>query len=161
MNKFNIREANFQNLSRIQVCNKECLPLYYNITDYYSFFIMPKYNILMAEDAINGKLCGFLVSEHIGKYYHILTFGVNKQYRRKGIGSKLIDGLIKIAKCENLSLNVHIENTSGIAFYQKYGFKKVTELKNYYNGSLKDTTSQDAVRMEFIAPSHHHNIILP
>lgn len=55
------------------------------------------------------------------------------EYRRKGIATKLIKKLVKIAKRkENITLEVNENNSSAIALYKKMGFNEIAIRPNYY-----------------------------
>jgi ribosomal protein S18 acetylase RimI-like enzyme len=149
-----IKIASIDDLMSIQKLNQECLPIYYNIFDYIGFWSNGNNIILCAIDVDKNKTVGFLVAsielnENNKRNNHILTFGVDYEYRRNNIGSMLVNKLADIdSKLNSISLFVHVENISGIKFYQKNGFIKVKELNDYYQGTLKDAKSQNAFRME-------------
>lgn len=146
-----IRKAEFKDTYNIYACNRKVLPISYALDEYLYFILLSPYKeVLIAE--VDSKLCGYILGEYDGKYMHVLSFAVYPEYRRKGVGKKLMDGLLDIAKKDKninaLSLNVHVENEGGLSFYKAYGFKNVETLKNYYFGSL-NAKSQDAYRLEY------------
>lgn len=54
-----------------------------------------------------------------------LGMGIIKQYRGKGLGSRMMDECIKQAKAngiEKVCLEVYSHNAAGIALYKKFGF---------------------------------------
>lgn len=58
---------------------------------------------------------------------------VNKNYRRKGVGTTLMNEAIKIAKnrrVDSIELVVNSDNTVAKRLYQKVGFEKTN--KEYY-----------------------------
>ena len=67
--------------------------------------------------------------------YEILLIYVCKNFRKKGIGTKLLK---KIEENKNklclkkIYLEVSKNNTEGISFYNKMNFKKIYTRKNYY-----------------------------
>lgn len=72
------------------------------------------------------------------KSLYILTFGCLPLYRRRGIGTKLMQHLTdKISESNNqihsIFLHVQISNEEAIAFYKKFGFEIVKEVENYYH----------------------------
>lgn len=77
------------------------------------------------------KIIGFLIYDDIYDRYEIEYIGVLEEYRNKGIGSKLMEYL----KDKPISLEVDINNEFAIKLYEKYGFKRVSIRKNYYNGN--------------------------
>lgn len=66
---------------------------------------------------------------------------IHEGYRNLGIGSKLMDELIGIAKNNNIRkiiLAVIVENEYAIHLYQKYGFeiKNVAKNRDFWNGKI-------------------------
>lgn len=64
-----------------------------------------------------------------------------KDYQNLGIATLLLNDIIK--KCKDLNLsNIFLEvrkyNTSAIKLYEKVGFKKISERKNYYLDNSED-----------------------
>lgn len=134
-----IRKAVNADITSIADLNKKCLPLSYSRFEYTMFLAIPKYIVLVAE--INKVIVGYIVGESSTDNYHIMSFSVDDAYRKKGIGTSLINTIDN-----NISLYVHTENTVAIAFYEKNKFTIVDTLHNYYAGHLK-ATSQDAFKM--------------
>ena len=84
---------------------------------------------------IDNKIVGFINYYEIYDRLEIVNFNVLDFFQNKGIGSKLLDYLIKIVenkKLNNITLEVRIDNDKAIHLYRKYGFKKVSIRKNYY-----------------------------
>lgn len=66
---------------------------------------------------------------------HITNIVTKKTCRNQGIGTKLLEHLIKIAKQKNLpslTLEVNENNKSAISIYEKHHFQKIGQRKNYY-----------------------------
>lgn len=66
---------------------------------------------------------------------HITNIVTKKNFRKQGIGKKLLEHLIKISKQKNLSsltLEVNEKNKPAIKLYEQYNFKKIGIRKNYY-----------------------------
>lgn len=83
----------------------------------------------------NDLVIGYLSYSIMYEKAEINNIYVLKQYRSQGIGSKLLDYLIKKCKdCENITLEVRKDNESAIFLYKKYGFKEVAIREKYYNG---------------------------
>lgn len=65
----------------------------------------------------------------------IVFLAVANSFRRKGYAYKLIGECVKFCKEKNLEkifLEVRKSNFGAIALYEKAGFKKIGERKNYY-----------------------------
>ncbi len=64
-----------------------------------------------------------------------IAISVKKKYWRNGIGTIVMNELISFAKDrnkKNICLTVNGSNHRAIKMYEKFGFKKVGENKNYY-----------------------------
>lgn len=64
----------------------------------------------------------------LSKYIEIENMGVTPNYRSQGIGSKLINKTLEIAKergFQKVYVNAYSDNLKGIKFYEKSGFKKI------------------------------------
>ena len=82
------------------------------------------------------EIIGYLIFREIEPEIEIFKIGVKKEYQRKGVGTKLIQKLIEIAKEKNISkifLEVKASNLSAYNFYKKLGFKEMYRRKNYYS----------------------------
>lgn len=81
--------------------------------------------ILVAED--RGTIVGYILGLMKEKTGIIGDLVVSRKYRRKGIGKRLTNSMIKYFKengCTKSKLNVFEKNTTAIKAYSRYGFKK-------------------------------------
>ncbi len=93
----------------------------------------------------DGQVVGFYIISCITDLVEIFTIAVDKDFREDGIGSELLDHIIKNAKKSNASeiwLEASTKNTPAVNLYQKYGFKIQSVRKNYYQ-----KTGEDAYNM--------------
>ena len=82
-----------------------------------------------------GEILGFYIVSYILDEAEIFTIAIDNTYRRRGLGSKLLDHLIEKSKQRDVSkiwLEVSTKNTPALRLYEKYGFVKVGLRKNYY-----------------------------
>ena len=97
------------------------------------------YFVAVNED--NGDVAGYsgmYVSLDTGSINNI---GVLTEYRRQGIGEKLLAHLEDYSKnngIELLTLEVRSSNLPAIGMYSKHGFVKVGTRKNYYKKPTED-----------------------
>jgi len=88
-----------------------------------------RYVICAYEDSVH-KPIGILLAlpETDGQEgYHILTIGVVKAFRRKGVGKSLIKAALNVFKeseIKTLVLDVHRENKPALELYKELGFKE-------------------------------------
>lgn len=76
---------------------------------------------------------------------HIISIAVDENYRRKEVGTKLVETALKIFKRYNITqikLEVRKSNIGAIEFYKDMGFAEKEVLKDYYEDF------EDAVLME-------------
>lgn len=74
---------------------------------------------------------------------HIMNLCVDPAVQSQGVGRKLLDNMIEIAKkkSESIFLEVRPSNIAAIALYEKRGFNEIGVRKNYYpaeNGDRED-----------------------
>jgi ribosomal-protein-alanine N-acetyltransferase len=84
-----------------------------------------------------GKIAGFLVaSRQPQKVGHIVTIDVLEHWRRRRVGSLLMDAAEHWAREQKL-LFIYLEtaenNTAAQRFYAARGYKKVKSVENYYS----------------------------
>jgi ribosomal-protein-alanine N-acetyltransferase len=91
-------------------------------------------------DAGSGIL-GFLVAHHVPPEWELENIVVAPAARRKGIGKRLLNGLLAAARESNSTavfLEVRDSNTSARALYEKAGFKQTGHRPSYYTSPSED-----------------------
>ena len=91
----------------------------------------------------NNKLVGILIFNKNYEIIDLLYIVVDTLYRNNGIGSMLVEHLIKNCNFERILLEVRCDNVNAIKLYKKFDFKIINIRKNYYE-------NQDAYVMELI-----------
>ncbi|CAI5731135.1 unnamed protein product [Peronospora destructor] len=93
--------------------------------------------------AVSGAVIADLELEHSGqRTVQLRTLVVPAQFRRQGIGKKLVLKVIQQAKkaeedreeieAVRLRLHVHTENDGALAFYKALGFVEKDRVEDYY-----------------------------
>ncbi len=104
------------------------------------------YHLLVLRDpafcAFDGKkLIGFVLTAHEKKNVGtIVTIDVLPEYRRKGLGSRLMalaEEALSARGARTITLQTAVENAGAIAFYGRHGYQQGRMLKNYY-GKKRD-----------------------
>ena len=90
---------------------------------------------------VEGVVCGYVGIWNIVDEGHITNVAVSPDYRRKHIGSNMLDVLI--ASCEEVgverfTLEVRAGNEPAKALYAGKGFKEVGLRKGYYQDNGED-----------------------
>ena len=81
---------------------------------------------------LDDKLVGFIVINKCYEVIDLLYIVVDKLYRNKSIGSKLMEYMINTFDYERIMLEVRCDNIYAIKLYKKYNFKIINIRKNYY-----------------------------
>lgn len=87
---------------------------------------------------INMEIVGFAGIIIACDTAEIMNIVSKKDKRGLGIGSKMLDSLINLAKqnnCSNITLEVNSSNIPAIKLYEKFNFKQVGLRKKYYNNT--------------------------
>jgi len=119
--------------SVLKIANK-CLTETYNPSIFNYFYESFPEGFIVAEN--NHKIIGFIVA--VNSYDdngRILMLAVDDRFRKKGIGSKILNNALhELSKISinSVELEVRTENTSAIIFYKKNGFKEMERIKSFY-----------------------------
>lgn len=88
-----------------------------------------------------GEVQGYIGANNICGEVYITNVGVNTGARGKGYGKRLVNHLIVQSQFEDalfVTLEVRKSNENAIALYEKCGFKKIGERKNFYSKPTED-----------------------
>ena len=89
----------------------------------------------------DNRVLGYIgVHEVCGEAY-IDNIAVRSEYRQLGLGEKLLIAAQEGAfsrKCEFISLEVRKSNSAALSLYEKLGYEKVGERKNFYTDPQED-----------------------
>ena len=96
------------------------------------------------EYLIDDKSVAYMEYSLIYDRMEIDNIQVDEEYRRQGIGTKLLAHLISLAieyRVDNITLEVRVSNEIARELYKKFGFREVA-LRKYYYGD------EDGILME-------------
>ena len=82
-----------------------------------------------------GKIAGYIGSHNILGEVYITNVAVFPEFRRKGVGNELVVFLVNQMKSENaefITLEVRESNLNAISLYEKCGFQRVGQRKDFY-----------------------------
>lgn len=87
-----------------------------------------------------GTLTAFIVAElHPKGYGHIITIDVRDEFRRHGLGSKLLAAAEEWFRRQDafmIVLETAVNNRAAIQFYKRHNFNVARTLPRYYKGEL-------------------------
>lgn len=103
--------------------------------------LLRDYNAIGLVAKVGNDIVGFVIGmiyfERKALHGHILTIDVLPAYRRRKIGQRLLEEIEEIFRHKGAkisALEVREDNLGAIRLYEKLGYKKIGELKNYYAG---------------------------
>jgi ribosomal protein S18 acetylase RimI-like enzyme len=133
-----IRLAKKEDLKEIIILQNKCLPEKYPIELFEkllsSTFIYEMDNKIIGYAMLaNVLIIPSDVKKYIngGKISSLISFGVDNDYRNKGIGYKLLSDILNRLSAEYLMLNVRVSNRAN-NLYDRLGFIKLKRIENYY-----------------------------
>jgi ribosomal-protein-alanine N-acetyltransferase len=88
---------------------------------------------LVAE--LDGQTVGYLVASVSGRRAHIISLAVDENFRRRRVGSILLQTLIDNLKAGGVGeilLEVRVDNIAARRLYEKFGFEATGNLRGYY-----------------------------
>jgi ribosomal-protein-alanine N-acetyltransferase len=82
----------------------------------------------------SGTIVGYCVASEDGDSAHLISIGVLREYRRRRVGTALIQALLENVspKVRELRLEVKQGNAEAIKLYKDLGFRQVNLIENYY-----------------------------
>jgi [ribosomal protein S18]-alanine N-acetyltransferase len=139
-----IRQAKAEDIIAISQLASDLLPERYSPGVFSSLFERFPYGMLVAEnkDAMIGFLVGIIPDEESAR---VLMLGVIPEYRRKGVGTGLLDSFkaaVDPYKVTSINLEVLTSNNAAIRFYQRNGFEIKDRMNHFY------VTGEDAFLMK-------------
>lgn len=96
----------------------------------------------------SGKIVGYCVSSKDRKVAHMISIGVLQEYRRQGIGTRLIRAslLNHGSRIDEMRLEVKQGNADAIRLYEQLGFRQLGLIKKYYSDGSAAVKMRLAVR---------------
>lgn len=110
----------------------------------FNYFLRQRHCIGMVAER-DGQVVGFMIYEPHKSRRHILNFAVDREFRRQGIGTAMINkllGKLTHERCNRIVLEVRETNLDAQLFFRSHGFRATTVIHDFY-----DDTDEDAYVM--------------
>lgn len=145
--KIEIRPARSDDIDGLLIIEQRC----FNV-DYYAFYTFDRRDFeLYLEDpevlflvaVLDGRIAGYILGPvetwRTPPAAHIDSIAVQPEKQHEGIGSGLIEAFMQEVHRlggRTVTLEVAPANAVGLAFFARYGFRKIHRLRNYYGKGL-------------------------
>lgn len=130
-----IRQYEARDFTALYKLDQTCFPpgISYSKFSLQYFVNLPAADCLVAED--RKTIAGFILAESNPPLAHIITLDVAPNYRRTGLGSRLLVEMEKhfrYKEVHSVLLETAVDNQTAIAFWQHHGYRTEAVLKRYY-----------------------------
>ena len=154
MNDLLIREINgfdWKLVSRIEKLEKRNLGSKASINRWVIPVIIRYGKLIVAQKGKNDPdiigVCELIRDWEYKNKVFVFSFYIDRDYRKKGVGRKLLGKVVDILKDEGFAeveLTVDPDNESAVGLYRRFGFKKVALRENEYGRGV----NRDLMRLE-------------
>lgn len=134
-----IRQYEARDFKALYKLDQTCFPpgISYSKFSLQYFLNLPAADCLVAEA---GKIiAAFILAEANPPLAHIITLDVAANFRRTGLGSKLLAEMEKhfrYKEVHSVLLETAVDNETAVAFWQHHGYRTEAVLKRYYVGRM-------------------------
>ncbi len=139
-----IRKFDLKDLDQVMEINRICLPENYPEQFFRTIYSELPSAFLVSE--LNGKIIGYTMARietglsyfsifHRAKKGHTVSIAILPEYRKRGIGTKLLKESINsmiIEGANELFLEVRVSNEAAVKMYQSLGYEIIKEIRHYY-----------------------------
>jgi len=139
-----IVRATWRDARALARLDQQCFAVvdHYDVLMYLSLLIWPK--VIALKAAAGGQLVGFVAADPRRRHGHavVVTLGVAPDWRRSGVGQRLMREVEARVNLPRIRLQVRRSNAAAIGLYHKLGYSVLGTLPHYYGDG------EDAFLME-------------
>ncbi|MCD8294264.1 MAG: ribosomal protein S18-alanine N-acetyltransferase [Clostridia bacterium] len=130
-----IRAWRYRDILKISEMEKECFPQEpWSFHTLVNCFEQDSFSGIVSEEE-DGEITGYAGISVAADEADVQNIAVTEAYRKSGVGTALLDALLKIAKEKGVKkafLEVRVSNSPAMSLYLKAGFKGVYARTRYY-----------------------------
>lgn len=138
---FVIRGARRDDVDDISAIERHAFSDPWSAGSFRALFGNPLVHFAVAEDAISGRVLGYVVSWYVADEAEIANLAVANDVRRAGVGARLLDHALDIARARRsqvVFLEVRESNAGARALYASRGFEVAGRRAKYYRKPVED-----------------------
>ncbi|KAK2153767.1 hypothetical protein LSH36_287g05017 [Paralvinella palmiformis] len=135
--RIDLGDVTVHNIKQLKRLNQVVFPVAYNDKFYKDVLEVGELaKLAYFNDIVVGAVCCREDKSDGCRRLYIMTLGCLAPYRRLGIGSKMLEHVLKICEqdgnYDNVYLHVQVNNEDAVKFYEHFGFEIVERNENYY-----------------------------
>ncbi|MDP8911514.1 MAG: ribosomal protein S18-alanine N-acetyltransferase [Actinomycetota bacterium] len=134
-----LRRLALRDLAAIEAIERRSYPTPWSRSMFASELAKPSSLSLGAFDG--EELAGYLIISRYVDAWHVMNIAVAPEYRRRGIGSALMNRLFELTTTDarrGYTLEVRVSNTDAIRLYERLGFQRRGVRRGYYTDNRED-----------------------
>ncbi|MCS4537293.1 MAG: ribosomal protein S18-alanine N-acetyltransferase [Thaumarchaeota archaeon] len=127
-----ISKCGYEDIDAILEIERRSFKFPYNKQTFWYYIVTDNAGFLVARDG--EKIAGYIIFSYDEAKATIVSIAVDHGYRRKGIGSMLLEAALQSLpeNINNVELQVSVRNQEAVSFYSAHSFKKISSLRKYY-----------------------------
>ncbi len=119
--------------------------------------------VIEAQAAGEAKIAAYAVCWLLGDELHIANLAVAPEFRRLGLGRRLLEHMLRRAAADGLrsaTLEVRVGNQAAQALYTSFGFQEVARRRGYYRDNHEDALLMQLPHIDAVMqPEAHIEIV--
>lgn len=134
MDTFIIRKMTAQDINAVAEIEKECFSSPWTEEGLISELTNSQAEFFVLES--DGTVAAYMGMHIVLDECYIANVAVSPAFRRRGLGKKLVENALTVAReknCSFITLEVRVSNSPAIGLYTDCGFEKIGERKNFYS----------------------------
>jgi len=108
--------------------------LAYTLTTLVVLWLLPQVRFVVARDA--GRLVGCAIGDRQDNHSRVVSIAVEPDARRRGVATALLRALEAALPDGNMILMVEADNLAARALYEREGYARVGDARDYYGRGL-------------------------
>ena len=136
-----IRAAKRDDVDEVAAIERRAFSDPWSANSFRALFGNPLVHFAVAEDSITGQVFGYVVTWFVVDEGEIANLAVSDEARRTGIGARLLDHALEVARerrCQIVFLEVRESNAAARALYASRAFEVAGRRSKYYRKPVED-----------------------